>query len=67
MFIACLRLQIWYIHGDARLLRDSPLIEIIVFTYYIQSKLLIILDSRIISSITIGHHKIINGLDFVIG
>jgi hypothetical protein len=54
------------IHGDASFLKDSPLIEITVFTYYIQSKLLIILDSRIIFDVTTGHHRIINGLDFVI-
>jgi hypothetical protein len=57
---------LWYIHGDTRFIKDSPLIEITIFNYYIQSNPFIILDSRIIFDVTIGHHRIINGLDFVI-
>jgi hypothetical protein len=56
---------LWCIHGDAIFLKDSPLIEITVFTYYIQSSLLIIFDSRISFDVTIGHHRNFNGLDFV--
>jgi hypothetical protein len=56
---ACLRLH----YG---IYMETPLIEITIFNYYIQSNPFIILDSRIIFDVTIGHHRIINGLDFVI-
>ena len=55
-----------YTHGDARILKDSPLIEFKVFTYYIQLKLLIILDLRMNFDVTIGHHRIIDGVNFEI-
>ena len=54
-----------YIRVDAIFIKLSSLILITVFIYFIQSGLLIILDSSISFDVTTGQHMIFNGLDFV--